>query len=440
MNKRRLLSEWDFTLLPLQIQNELQKVVILVEWHIEQYLPKWWFLKFHNDLLKIINENETIPAYKSKSFFSKSKNIVTEIFEIIEWIIMDKLSQERKNLLSEKLWEYFKDVEETAYNKRSFFTDSPIVINKPSSNINESLGIFLRFTKEFASRASSIIRDVHSLNQRFLEDVTEAVKKSDYFQALSNTKVFAWIDPVDMLKILNHTKKVTLNVWDIIMNQGEYSNYVYIIEEWLVNIEVWDKIIWVVWKWDIIWEMSTIQDSEKAPASATVKVKEKWSALIIQKLIYKESLQSMYQFWRNQYIYTSNRLHSTTRDYSELLENWWPIIRVDHEWQIDRFSNKVKTFFWDNLVVWWDSNEIIFSKYPEHMKVWKDIFTQINEDNQGLEDINSLLLKLQNQQVIINDFSLSIKYNFSINDQGRISGIYLYFDNVSTTSLSPYFS
>ena len=98
---------------------------------------------------------------------------------------------------------------------------------------------------------------------------------------LKDIKLFEWVDLEYVKIIIDNSRRIEVKKDEVILHEWAESNWkAYIIQEWIVNVDIaWDDISELT-VWDIFWEMALITDDKRI---ATVKAKTDLILLQIDK-------------------------------------------------------------------------------------------------------------------------------------------------------------
>ena len=87
-------------------------------------------------------------------------------------------------------------------------------------------------------------------------------------ESIFNLKIFKWIDKSVVESIVNNCKEKRIGEWEMIMIEGEESNWEgYIIKSWNVSISIWWNHIAELTSGDIFGEIALLNEE---PRTATV--------------------------------------------------------------------------------------------------------------------------------------------------------------------------
>ena len=90
-----------------------------------------------------------------------------------------------------------------------------------------------------------------------------------FFDNLYSLKIFNWFDKYTVDKIVEKCEIRLYKNWDIILKEGDNSNWEwYIIKKWIVLVSIWWKKIVELNPWDIVWEIALLNEEQR---TATVK-------------------------------------------------------------------------------------------------------------------------------------------------------------------------
>lgn len=94
-----------------------------------------------------------------------------------------------------------------------------------------------------------------------------------------NLKIFRWLNRETVEKIIYKCNVRVFENWWIIMEEWEESNWEwYIIKSWNIQIDIWWKKIAELWAWDIVGELSLLNEEKR---SATAKAISDVEAIIL---------------------------------------------------------------------------------------------------------------------------------------------------------------
>ena len=96
---------------------------------------------------------------------------------------------------------------------------------------------------------------------------------------LYNLKIFSWVEKeiVDDILLISSVKK--FNVWDIIINEWEDSDWKwYIIKSWEVEVSIKWNFVAKLWWGDIFWEIALLNEDER---TATIKALTEVETIVI---------------------------------------------------------------------------------------------------------------------------------------------------------------
>jgi CRP-like cAMP-binding protein len=81
---------------------------------------------------------------------------------------------------------------------------------------------------------------------------------------LKDIKLFEGIDSDYIKMIVDNSRRVNYSIWDIILNQWDESNgCAYIIQEWVVRVEInWSEVA-KIWEGSIFWEIALITNETR---------------------------------------------------------------------------------------------------------------------------------------------------------------------------------
>lgn len=104
--------------------------------------------------------------------------------------------------------------------------------------------------------------------------------------------MFEWIE---LFNNLSSSEKSNLEIfcqlrevkrWEIIFNEWDDATSMYIVKSWLLEAYNYEKILWTIWVWELIWEMALFWDYSKR--SASVKCLEDWVLIVMLDFYIKE--------------------------------------------------------------------------------------------------------------------------------------------------------
>ncbi len=104
--------------------------------------------------------------------------------------------------------------------------------------------------------------------------------------------MFEWIE---FFNNLSSSEKSNLEIfcqlrevkkWEIIFSEWDDATSMYIVKSWLLEAYSYEKILWTIWTWELIWEMALFWDHSKR--SASVKCLEDWVLIVMLAFSIKE--------------------------------------------------------------------------------------------------------------------------------------------------------
>lgn len=88
---------------------------------------------------------------------------------------------------------------------------------------------------------------------------------------LKELYLFQWISEEFINLIIDNSRRIEIEKWTEILKQWDFSNLeAYIIQNWTVEIFIYDKKIKELSEWEIFWEIALITNERR---TATVKAK-----------------------------------------------------------------------------------------------------------------------------------------------------------------------
>ena len=89
---------------------------------------------------------------------------------------------------------------------------------------------------------------------------------------LDGIKILEWLTPVERVNLSLFCQEKTLNNWEVLFNQGDEANAMYILKTWSIkifeNIDGKEIVLWQVKAEELLWEMAVFWDSNTRMASA----------------------------------------------------------------------------------------------------------------------------------------------------------------------------
>lgn len=85
--------------------------------------------------------------------------------------------------------------------------------------------------------------------------------------------MFEWIE---LFSSLNESELKTLELfcqdrfiekWEILFEEWEEANSMYVVKSWLLEAYVWDEVLWSINPWECVWEMAIFEWHNKRTAS-----------------------------------------------------------------------------------------------------------------------------------------------------------------------------
>lgn len=97
--------------------------------------------------------------------------------------------------------------------------------------------------------------------------------------ALKDIYIFKDISPEFINLVIDNSRRIEVSKWSIILKQWDFSNLeAYIIQEWEAEVEIYNKVVKILFPGDIFGEIALITNE---PRTATIKAK---TNLILQKI------------------------------------------------------------------------------------------------------------------------------------------------------------
>lgn len=94
-------------------------------------------------------------------------------------------------------------------------------------------------------------------------------------------KIFEWIDKNIVKKILVCCKRKNYLAWDVVIFQGEESNWEwYIIKNWEVEVIIDNEVVATLMPWDIFWEIALLNEEQRV---ASVKAKTDIDVIVLNQ-------------------------------------------------------------------------------------------------------------------------------------------------------------
>lgn len=96
------------------------------------------------------------------------------------------------------------------------------------------------------------------------------------------------LEGIELFWVLNQSEKSMLemfcqkreyNKWDILFSQWEEASAMYILKSGLLEVYNYDKILWTIQPWDMVWEMALFSNNKKR--TAWVKCLEKSTVIAL---------------------------------------------------------------------------------------------------------------------------------------------------------------
>lgn len=81
---------------------------------------------------------------------------------------------------------------------------------------------------------------------------------------LKDIKLFEWVDLGYVKMIIDNSRRIKVKKDEVILYEWGESNWkAYIIQDWVVRVEIWWKEVSKLTNWEIFWEMALITDDKR---------------------------------------------------------------------------------------------------------------------------------------------------------------------------------
>lgn len=92
-------------------------------------------------------------------------------------------------------------------------------------------------------------------------------------------ELFAWLSWLELSTLEIFCQQRSFEKWEILFNMWEEASAMYILKSWLLEVYNYDKIIWSINPWDVVWEMAIFLAHKTRTAS--VKAVEKSNVITL---------------------------------------------------------------------------------------------------------------------------------------------------------------
>lgn len=92
-------------------------------------------------------------------------------------------------------------------------------------------------------------------------------------------ELFNWLSASELSTLEMFCQERCFEKWEILFNMWEEATAMYILKSWLLAVYNYEKILWTIHNWDIVWEMAIF--SAHKTRIASVKAIEKSNVITL---------------------------------------------------------------------------------------------------------------------------------------------------------------